>query len=85
MRTIMTPGAANPDQSLPKAMAGWRLMLTVAVVLAAALPELELVCRSVGVHPQPSSIFRGVPWTALALYLSARCKGSLRACWSQSV
>lgn len=78
MRTIMTAGTTLTDQSLPKAAALWILTsfaLVAGLGLVSGLADLTPVH---GAHPQPTSVFRGVPWAAIALYLAAR----LKALWA---
>ena len=74
MRTIMTGRGIETDQSLPKTVALWILASLALVAGLTVLSGLTDLVPVHSAHPQPTSVFRGVPWAAIALYCVARLK-----------
>lgn len=78
MRTIVAAGAAEAEQTLPETAAKWILKteaLWLALLVAAILTAMT--AHAASARPQPGGChpFRGVLWSAVALYVTARLMG----------
>jgi carbon starvation protein CstA len=79
MRTIVAAGTAEAEQTLPEAAVKWILKteaLWLALLVAAILAAM--VAQATSIRPQPMfGPFRGVVWSAVAIYVAARLQGVL--------